>query len=55
MSSFTFLATSTRKASRVKTKFADAFGGAGFPARNRRDLRQSMNSGFGQSCAAITC
>src|SRR4051812_48259573 len=49
---FTFLATSTPEGmSELKTKFADAFGGAGLSGKETAVIyEQSMNSGFGQSC-----
>src|SRR4030081_3805874 len=49
---FTYLATSTPEGmSELKTKFADAFGGAGLSGEETVVIyEQSMNSGFGQSC-----
>src|SRR6202795_3321930 len=49
---FTFLATSTPEGMQeLKTKFADAFGGAGLSGKETAVIyEQSMNSGFGQSC-----
>src|SRR5258707_15415470 len=49
---FTFLATSTPEGmNELKTKFADAFGGAGLSGKETAVIyEQSMNSGFGQSC-----
>src|ERR1700742_3096807 len=49
---FTFLATSTPEGiAELKTKFADAFGGAGLSGKETAVIyEQSMNSGFGQSC-----
>src|SRR6202007_1316358 len=49
---FTYLATSTPEGMReLKTKFADAFGGAGLSGKETAVIyEQAMNSGFGQSC-----
>src|SRR5438876_12006859 len=49
---FTYLATSTPEGmAELKTKFADAFGGAGLSGKETAVIyEQSMNSGFGQSC-----
>src|ERR1700730_17412421 len=49
---FTFLATSTPEGiHELKTKFANAFGGAGLSGKETAVVyEQSMNSGFGQSC-----
>ena len=49
---FTYLATSTPEGMQeLKTKFADAFGGAGLSGKETAVIyEQSMNSGFGQSC-----
>src|SRR6202790_5893400 len=49
---FTYLATSTPEGMQeLKTKFADAFGGAGLSGKENAVIyEQSMNSGFGQSC-----
>src|SRR6266496_5974803 len=49
---FTYLATSTPEGmAELKTKFADAFGGAGLSGKETAIIyEQSMNSGFGQSC-----
>src|SRR3981081_1216311 len=49
---FTFLATSTPEGMHeLKTKFADAFGGAGLSGKETAVIyEQSMNTGFGQSC-----
>src|ERR1700752_729535 len=49
---FTYLATSTPEGMQeLKTKFADAFGGAGLSGRETSVIyEQAMNSGFGQSC-----
>src|SRR6201986_3051199 len=49
---FTYLATSTPEGmAELKTKFADAFGGAGLSSKETAVIyEQSMNSGFGQSC-----
>src|SRR6202166_1845861 len=49
---FTYLATSTPEGMQeLKTKFADAFGGAGLSGKETAVVyEQSMNSGFGQSC-----
>ncbi len=49
---FTYLATSTPEGmTELKTKFADAFGGAGLSGKETAVIyEQSMNSGFGQSC-----
>ena len=48
---FTYLATSTPEGMQeLKTKFADAFGGAGLSGKETAVIyEQSMNSGFGQS------
>src|ERR1700724_3051859 len=49
---FTYLATSTPEGMHeLKTKFADAFGKAGLSGKETAVIsKQSMNSGFGQSC-----
>src|SRR6202030_1003862 len=49
---FTYLATSTPEGMQeLKTKFADAFGGAGLSGKETAVIyEQSMNSGFGHSC-----
>src|ERR1700719_3002969 len=49
---FTYLATSTPDGMHeLKTKFADAFGGAGLSGKETAVVyEQSMNSGFGHSC-----
>ena len=52
MKSSRYLATSTPEGMQeLKTKFADAFGGAGLSGKETAVIyEQSMNSGFGQSC-----